>query len=229
MQTVDRNQERKNAAEAAVEQIRDGMIVGLGSGATAGFAIEGIGRRVAGGLSILGIPTSEKSRLLAIEAGIKLTDLNSSPAIDLTIDGADRFDDQLNLIKGGGGALLREKIVAAASARVLIIADAAKRSNPLSGFPVPVEVVPFGTAPLMTRFERMDLHPRLRRTSAGDPFLSDEGHYIIDLHLPVVAQPEELAAELATLPGVVEHGLFLGLADEVLMGDGETVTRFQAE
>ena len=219
--------EKQIAAAAAVALVEDGMIVGLGSGSTAAYAIEKLGERVAEGIQFVGIPTSKASERQARQAGISLTTLDDHPVVDITIDGADRFDDQLNLIKGGGGALLREKIVAAASKRVVIIADSQKRSNPLGGFPVPVEVIPFGQQPIMQKLDRAGLAPKLRmsRTDETSPFLTDEGNHIFDLRIDEIESPSELA-RLLNFPGVVEHGLFLEIASEVLMGDGDNLVRF---
>ena len=215
--------EKKLAAQAAVELVEDGMVVGLGSGSTAAYAITLLGERVRNGLQIHGIPTSKASHQQAIQAGIPLTTLIQT-LVDIAIDGADRFDDQLNLIKGGGGALLREKIVAAASKRLVIIADSQKRSNPLGGFPVPVEVIPFGWEPVRVRLETAQLRPQLRMRDAL-PFMTDEGNYILDLHLDQISSPTALAAQLR-FPGIVENGLFLGMASEVFMGQGTSVVRF---
>lgn len=217
--------EKQLAAEAAVAQITDGMVVGLGSGSTSALAIRAIGAAVQGGLDIVGIPTSVASEELARGLGIPLTTLDEHPVVDLTIDGADRFNDQLDLIKGGGGALLREKVVAAASKRFVVITDGSKHANPLGGFPVPVEVIPFGVQPVLQRFTDLNLNPVIRQTEAGTPFITDENNLIVDLQIDTVPDPAKLADQLVT-PGVVEHGLFIGLADEVLMGVDGQVKRF---
>ncbi|QDU79029.1 Ribose-5-phosphate isomerase A [Polystyrenella longa] len=216
--------EKQLAAEAAVGLVKEGMIIGLGSGSTAAFAIEAIGKLVAGGMQLSGIPTSVASEVLAKEAGIPLTTLEENPVVDLTIDGADRFDDRLNLIKGGGGAMLREKIVASCSKRLVIITDAGKYANPLSGFPVPVEVVPFSHHPIALQFEEQGLRPVIRQRE-GAPFVTDEGNYILDLQIDQIDNPQELERKL-DLPGVVGHGLFTGMADELFMGDGNSVQHF---
>lgn len=222
--------EKQIAAKAAVALVDDGMVVGLGSGSTSEIAIRLLGERVAAGLQIRGVPTSEASRKLACELQIPLTDLATCPEIDITIDGADRFDDQLNLIKGGGGALLREKVVAAASSRVIIIADSSKRANPLGGFPIPVEVVTFGTRPMELKLAVMEMRPQLRMSSSGEtPFVTDEGNYILDLDLPEVDHPESLAAVLDSMPGVMANGIFTGLATEVIMGCDDDVQTFLRE
>ncbi|WP_146585350.1 ribose-5-phosphate isomerase RpiA [Posidoniimonas polymericola] len=226
-QAPDQANEKQLAAAAAVQELADGMVVGLGSGSTSALAIRAIGAAVKGGLDILGIPTSVASEQLARELGIPLTTLDEHPAVDLTIDGADRFNDSLDLIKGGGGALLREKVVAAASKRFIVITDASKHANPLGGFPVPVEVIPFGVQPVLQRFTDLNLNPVIRQTAAGVPFITDENNLIVDLQIAAVPDPTKLAEQLVT-PGVVEHGLFIGLADEVLMGVGGGVQRFTA-
>ncbi|TWT29616.1 Ribose-5-phosphate isomerase A [Posidoniimonas corsicana] len=217
--------EKLLAAQAAVKQLADGMIVGLGSGSTSALAIREIGAAVEQGLDIIGIPTSVASEELARELGIPLTTLDEYPVLDTTIDGADRFNDQLELIKGGGGALLREKIVAAASKRFVVIADSTKHANPLGGFPIPVEVIPFGVQTVLHRLEELKLNPVVRQTDAGAPYITDENNLIVDLRVDTVADPKQLAEQLV-IPGVVEHGLFIGLADEVLMGVGGDVQRF---
>ncbi|TWT39813.1 Ribose-5-phosphate isomerase A [Thalassoglobus neptunius] len=225
--TSSASNEKQLAAAAAVSMIHDGMVIGLGSGSTSAIAIELIGERVRSGLQIVGVPTSAASEQLAKRASIPLTTLDESPEIDITIDGADRFNDDLDLIKGGGGALLREKIVAAASKQLIIITDSQKRSNPLQGFPVPVEVVPFGLKPLMNRFAALQLSPRLRMRSDdhSKPFVTDEKNFIVDLQVSQIAAPHELQS-LLTFPGIVEHGLFLEMASFVLMGEGTEVQRF---
>lgn len=220
--------EKHIAATAAVALVDDGMVVGLGSGSTSEIAIRLLGERVAAGLDIRGVPTSEASRQLALELNIPLTDLATCPEIDITIDGADRFDDQLNLIKGGGGALLREKVVASASKRVVIIADSSKRAIPLGGFPIPVEVVTFGARPMELKLADLEMRPNLRMSPAGDtPFVTDEGNYILDLDLPEVAEPESLAAVLDSMPGVMANGIFTKLATEVLMGCDDDVKEYR--
>ncbi|MAT14468.1 MAG: ribose 5-phosphate isomerase A [Planctomyces sp.] len=213
--------EKKIAAEAAVALIAEGMVIGLGSGSTAAYAIHAIGRLVADGMQLSGVPTSRASESLAIESKIPLTTLDENPVVDLTIDGADRFNDELELIKGGGGAMLREKVVASCSKRLVIIADSGKYSNPLSGFPVPVEVIPFSHHPIFLRFEEAGLRPRLRKRNDA-PFVTDEGNYVIDLDVPSIASPREFVAKL-NHPGIVEHGMFLGMADDVFMGVGTEV------
>lgn len=212
------------AAEAAVEYVRSGMVVGLGTGSTAAHAVAALGRRVRDeGLDIVGIPTSEATRVQAIGEGIRLTDLATTQTIDLTIDGADETDRERRLIKGGGGALLREKIVASASTEMIVIADSAKLVDCLGAFALPVEVIPMA-APLIARRLANRGPEAILRNRAGDkPFRTDEDNLILDWPLGRIDDPEGLARWLSDLPGVVEHGLFLGLCTRVILGRGETV------
>ena len=205
------------AAESAVAQVTDGMIVGLGSGSTATFAVSALGRRVRDGLRIVGIPTSERTAAQARELGIPLTTLAEESVIDMTIDGADEVaEDTLNLIKGRGGALLREKIVASASKRLVIVVDRRKLVSRLAAHePVPVEVVPFGWQATQRELIGLGAHPLLRRNPGGEPFLSDGGHYILDCAFESVVAAEILARQLDHVVGLVEHGLFIGLTSEV--------------
>ena len=227
MTPSDYEKEKEQAAKAAVALVEEGMAVGLGTGSTATYAIKALGARVAAGLTMVGVPTSERSRVLAEELGIPLATLDDQPRLDITIDGADRFNDGLELIKGGGGALLREKIVAAATRRLVIIVDSRKRSNPLGGFRLPVEIIPFGLKSLMERLTEEGLSPIWRiKGDPPEPFVTDEGNYIIDLDLEEIENPKDLGRRLDRMPGVVEHGLFLGMTSEVLMGLVDEVIRF---
>ena len=202
------------------------MRLGLGTGSTAAEFVELLGARVKAGLDVVCVPTSERTRRQAEDLGIRLSTLDDTPELDLTVDGADEFDPVLRLIKGGGGALLREKIVAAASARMLVIADASKRVTRLGRFPLPVEVNVFGLASTRQKVERAGEATGavgaidLRRTPSGDPFVTDGGHLILDCHFGVIPDPEALGTHLFAIPGVVEHGLFLGLASAVIMDAG---------
>jgi ribose 5-phosphate isomerase A len=213
----DENQLKLAAGESAAAQVTDGMTVGLGSGSTAALAVNVIGRRVAEGLKITGIPTSERTAAQARTLGIPLTTLTEPNQIDLTIDGADEVEEgNLNLIKGLGGALLREKIVASASKRLLIVIDERKLVKRLgSRGPVPVEVVPFGWQLTMFRLLDMGAKPVLRRNADGEPFISDGGHYILDCKFGPAGSAESLAKELDHVVGLVEHGLFIRLTSEV--------------
>jgi ribose 5-phosphate isomerase A len=214
---------KQAAAERAAALVTDGMRVGLGTGSTAAHLVRCLGERVRAGLAIVAVPTSEATRRQAEQEGIPLTTLDDSPELDLTIDGADEIDDELRLIKGGGGALLREKIVASASRRMVVIADGSKRVKRLGRFPLPVEVVPFGLGATRHAVEQAIERSgcrgdtRLRTASNGGPFRTDGGHYILDSHLGEIDDPAALASALAGIPGVVEHGLFLGLATGAIL------------
>jgi ribose 5-phosphate isomerase A len=207
---------KRAAAARAAELVEEGMRVGLGTGSTAAHFVAILGERVRAGLAIRAVPTSEATAAQARREGIPLTTLDNEPELDLTVDGADEIDGKLRLVKGGGGALLREKIVAAASRRMIVIADGSKLVETLGRFPLPVEVVPFGLGATLKAIATAagasagDL--RLRRTAAGEPFVTDGGHQIVDAHLQRIERPEALAAALDAIPGVVGHGLFLGLA-----------------
>jgi ribose 5-phosphate isomerase A len=205
------------AAELAVAELRDGMIVGLGTGSTATLAVRAIGRRVREGLRITGVATSEHTEALARELGIPLTTLAEDTVIDVTIDGADEVErGTLALIKGAGGALLREKIVASASRRLVIVIDPSKWVDRLgTRYPVPVEVVPFGWPTTAARLRRLGATPELRR-DGGRPFVTDGGHYILDCGFPGIPDPAALAQQLDGVVGVVEHGLFIGLTSRVV-------------
>ncbi len=211
---------KQAAADAAVEQLRDGMVVGLGSGTTATLAVAAIGRRVQAGLRITGISTSEQIAEQARVWGIPLATLEDRDAIDLTIDGADEVETgTLNLVKGGGGNLLREKIVALASARMVVIVDDRKVVSQLgSRSAVPVEVVPFGWKTTARRIEKAGGKPTLRLDSEGRIFRTDGGHYILDCAFGPIASARALQADLDSIVGVVEHGLFIGIAHQVLVG-----------
>jgi ribose 5-phosphate isomerase A len=215
--------QRRRAAEAALDEVRAGMKLGLGSGRTASHFVKALGGKVRAGLSVVGVPTSEKAGQLAHSQGIPLTTLDVEPALDLTVDGADEIDPELRLIKGGGGALLREKIVATASARMVVIVDAGKRVATLGAFPLPIEVVPFGLAATRRAIDaatgRLGLAGDIAlRGGADAPFVTDSGHHILDASFGRIPDPEALAAALAAIPGVVEHGLFLGLASAAIIG-----------
>lgn len=213
------------AAHAAAELLKEGQIIGLGSGTTAALAVNAIGQRVARGLKIIGISTSEKTTAQAQQLGIPLATLAEYPVIEVTIDGADDVElKTLNLIKGGGGNLLREKIVAAASKRLIIVVDKSKLVERLgSHSPVPVEIVPFGWEATAKRLESLHTHPVLRKNADGSSFVTDGGNYIVDCAIGPIASPSDLASELDGVVGVVEHGLFIGLASEVLIGTPEGV------
>jgi ribose 5-phosphate isomerase A len=204
--------EKAAAARKSLEYIKDGMVVGLGSGSTATFAIQFLGEQVRQGLKIRGIPTSRASGELARSLGIPLISFDQVDHTDVTIDGADEVAPGLALIKGGGGALLHEKIVASSSRKLVIVADEHKIVAQLGRFPLPVEVIPFAAAPVKQQLESMGAHPVLRAGRDGSPYITDEGNYIFDCHYEKIADPAAVAQTLKSITGVVEHGLFLGLA-----------------
>jgi ribose 5-phosphate isomerase A len=216
---------KRNAAARAVQAVENKMVLGLGSGSTASIAIELIGRRVAEGLDVVGIPTSERSAALARQVGVKLTDFSRHPRIDLSIDGADQIEDgTLNLVKGLGGAMLREKIVAEASARMIVVADHTKRVKQLgSATPVPVELVPFGWEIAITKLEALGCKAALRRVD-GKAFTTDGGNFVADCSFAAIADAGGLQEALKRITGVVETGLFVGLASEAILGSDEGVT-----
>ena len=217
---------KKIAAEAAVEYIKDGMTVGLGTGSTAYWAIQALGARVKKGLQIRGIATSKQSETMALELGIEMTDFATVKTLDITIDGADEVDDQMSLIKGGGGALLREKIVASATSHYIIVADETKLVSPLGKFPLPVEIVLFGWELTVSQLEALGCTVSIRQAE-GKQFITDNGNYIADCSFGAIPDPAKLSAALNALPGVVENGLFVGNAELVIIGmpDG-TVREF---
>jgi len=197
------------------------MSLGLGSGSTAAIMLELLGRRVREGLCVRGIPTSDMSRQLAEREGIPIVGFDQVSYLDLTIDGADEVDPDLNVIKGGGGALLREKIVASLSRRVVIIVDSHKQVRRLGGFALPVEVVQFAWQPLAVRLAELGVQPVLRPGRDGLPLVTDEGNYILDCAFGRIEKPAALAALLNAVPGVVEHGLFVDMVHTVIVGRGE--------
>lgn len=207
------------AAEQALGYVEDGMKLGLGTGSTAAKFVELLGAKVRNGLKVICVPTSEATRAQAAGLGIPLTTLDETPALDLTIDGADEIDEELRLIKGGGGALLREKIVAVASDRLVIIADHTKLVEVLGRFPLPIEVVPFGltaTKRLVSKLAEesgCEGEIKLRLDAGGKPFVTDNGNHILDCVFGAIDDPEALDDALKLVPGVVESGLFLGIAD----------------
>ncbi|WP_375570303.1 ribose-5-phosphate isomerase RpiA [Seohaeicola saemankumensis] len=222
------------AAKRAVDYVEDGMRVGLGTGSTAAWMVRCLGELVRDdGLKIKGVPTSTRTAALAREVGIEVISLDEAKWLDLTIDGADEFDGDLNLIKGGGGALLQEKIVATASDQMIVIADVGKEVETLGAFPLPVEVIPFGWQTTRALVEEMlismDVLGRdvTLRMNGDRPFITDEGNHILDLHLNRIGNPRQLAMVLNQVPGVVENGLFIDICDIVIVGygDGRVETR----
>jgi len=214
--------EKQRSAEAACEYVKDGMIVGLGTGSTAEFAVKKIGELVRNGLSIRGIPTSDATKILAESEGIPLIDFSETMFIDLTIDGADEIDANLNMIKGGGAALLREKIVASASREEIIIVSVSKLVQQLGAFPLPVEVIPFGWQVVFNQLESLQGNPELR-LKQGQPSVTDQGNFIVDCHFRKIENPEQLEQHLNMIPGVVENGLFINLCTRMIMADGENI------
>lgn len=214
---------KRAAAARAVEYVEDGMKLGLGSGSTAQIFVKLLGERVRSGLKVVGVPTSETTRRLAQECGITLSTLDETPELDLTVDGADELDDQLRLVKGGGGCLLWEKIVAGASKRLVIVADGSKRVETLGRFPLPIEVNRFGLEAtrraIVKVFTKLGLNGELnlRRKSDGQVFVTDGGHVIFDAASNVINDPARLASCLNAIPGVVENGLFIGYATNVIL------------
>jgi ribose 5-phosphate isomerase A len=221
--------EKEAAARASLRFVRDGDIVGLGTGSTAAYAVRFLAERVREGLKIRGIPTSVQTKELAASLGIPLTTLDECQQIDVDIDGADEFDSQLHLIKGGGGALLREKIIASASRQVVIIADSSKQVAVLGKFPLPVEVIPFAQALVAKRIGALGATVKQRQDAKGKPFVTDEGHHILDCGFGQIPDPPALARVLSDMPGVVEHGLFINLATVVLVAKGENVAELRCK
>lgn len=216
--TDDRDAEKAAAAEAAVAEVRDGMLIGLGSGSTAAYAVRAVGRRVAQGLRVDCVATSRATEALARSVGLTVRPFDDIPRLDLTIDGADEVDPALRAIKGGGGALLREKVVAAASDRVSIVVDASKPVGRLGAFPVPMEVLPFAGAWVMRALTELGGTAARRHGADGSPFRTDQGNFIVDTAFGPIEDALGLAARLAQVPGVLEHGLFLDEIDTVFIG-----------
>ncbi len=216
------------AAECALDYVKPGMRLGLGTGSTAVKFVDLVGARIAQGLDVICVPTSEATRLQAAGLGIPLTTLENEPELDLTIDGADEVDERLRLIKGGGGAHLREKIVAAASTRMVVIADDSKRVTKLGAFPLPVEIVPFGWRTTLSKVSdtaRINgcKGPVTIRGSEKDPFVTDNGNYILDCAFGEIDDPEQVATQLSLLPGIVEHGLFIGMTHAAVIASANGV------
>jgi ribose 5-phosphate isomerase A len=220
---------KRQAAARALEDVRDGMKLGLGTGSTAKHFVELLGEKVKGGLRVVGVPTSEATRAQAQAVGVPLTTLDEIDHLDLTVDGADEIDPQFNLIKGGGGALLREKIVASASDRMIVIADDSKWVEPLGRFPLPIEVVPFGLAAtqraIADAFVQAGVSGQMvvRKGKDGHVFVTDGGHWIVDARLGEIQDAPRLAGLLSVIPGVVEHGLFIGLASTAILAGAQGI------
>jgi len=221
------DQEKEAAARASLQFIKDGQVVGLGTGSTASYFIKLLAEQVRNGLLIRGIPTSLRSRDMAQNLGIPLTTLDECQEIAVTVDGADEVDPKLRLIKGGGGAMLREKIVASATKQLVIIADASKQVPVLGKFPLPVEVIPFAQALVAKRIAALGGEVRLRTGTDGKPFLSDEHNHILDCRFGAIRDAEGLARQLSDMPGVVEHGLFIGMARVALFARGSEIVELR--
>jgi len=223
------DQLKRQAAAKALEHVRDGMKLGLGTGSTAKHFVELLGEKVAAGMRVIGVPTSEATRAQAEACKIPLTTLDAVDRLDLTVDGADEVDPALDLIKGGGGALLREKIVAAASDRMIVIADDTKLVEVLGRFPLPVEVIPFGLAAtqraMAEAFAESGVSGQMvvRNGRDGHVFVTDGGHWIVDAHLGRITDAPRLAGLLSRIPGVVEHGLFIGLANTAILAGAQGI------
>lgn len=217
------DEEKELAGRASARFVNDGNIVGLGTGSTAVYAVRAIADRVKAGLKILGIPTSVRTAELASSLGIPLTTLDEYQEIDVTIDGADEIDPNLCLIKGGGGALLREKIIASASRKMVVVADSTKVVPVLGKFPLPVEVIGFAQAVVAKKIQEMGAQVSQRKDASGKAYITDEGHQILDCTFGRIPDPPALACRLSEIPGVVEHGMFIGLASVALVGKGNRV------
>ena len=220
---------KRAAALTAVEYVRDGMVVGLGTGSTAKHMIVALGDKVRSGMRLRGVPTSKETATLAKQQGITLIDADPAWVIDVAIDGADQVDPGFNLIKGGGGALLKEKIVAASAKQFIVLVDQTKRVPVLGGlFPLPVEVIPFGWGSTAREIEALTKSPVVLRERDGSPFNTEAGHVILDVHLSRIDNPRELEIALNLIPGVVETGLFVGRTDLLIVGTANGVETYPA-
>jgi ribose 5-phosphate isomerase A len=220
--------EKEAAARASLQFIKDGQVVGLGTGSTAAFFIKLLAERVKAGLRVRGIPTSVKSQELAESLGIPLTTLDECQEIDVTVDGADEVDPQLRLIKGGGGAMLREKIVASATKFMVVVADASKQVHVLGKFPLPVEVIRFAEALIKKRITELGAEVSIRQGADGKPYVTDENHHILDCRFGQIRDADGLARKLSDMPGVVEHGLFIGMAKVALFARGSEIVELRS-
>jgi len=221
------DQEKEAAARASLRYIKDGQVVGLGTGSTAAHFIKFLGEEVKRGMRIRCIPTSVRSQELAQSLGIPLITLDDCQEIDVTVDGADEVDPQLRLIKGGGGAMLREKIVASATKQMIVVADASKRVEKLGRFPLPVEIIRFAQSLIAKRITALGAQVTLRRDEAGNPYVTDENNHILDCKFGEMRDPDGLARELSGMPGVVEHGLFVGMASVALFARGNEIVELK--
>jgi ribose 5-phosphate isomerase A len=227
---LEREDYKKQAGEEAVKHIEDEMIVGLGTGSTVEYTIRKLGQMVKEGLKIQGIPTSIHTKRIAKEENIPLTTLDEHPEIDITIDGADEVDSYLNLIKGGGGALTREKIIAFNSKKVIIVVDDSKVVKALGiDFPLSVEVVKFGWTSTKKILEAFGCNVELREVMEGEPFITDNGNYILDCEFERIENPEQMEIDINCVPGVVENGLFINLVNEVIVGSKQGILTLEKE
>jgi ribose 5-phosphate isomerase A len=227
---LEQEEMKKLAGEKALDHIEDGMIIGLGSGTTVEYSLKKLAHLVKDGLNITGIPTSQHTKKLAKECNIPLNELDDTIEIDVTIDGADEVDSNLNLIKGGGGALTREKIIASHSKKVIIVIDESKVVKGLGAdFPLPVEIVRFGWSATKKVIEDLGCTAELREYMEDEPFITDNSNYILDCDFGRINEPEILEKEINNIPGVVENGLFIGLADEVIVGSKQGIMTLDKE
>lgn len=224
---MDNELEKQAAARAGLNFVEDGQVVGLGSGSTAAYFIQFLAERVKAGLKIRGVATSVRAQQLAESCGISLTTLNQVEKIDVDVDGADEFDPGLRLIKGGGGSLLREKIIASACRKFVVLADSSKQVPILGRFPLPVEVIPFAETLLTRRISALGATVTLRKVKDGTTNKTDEGHHILDCHFGKISDPAALARTLSDMPGIVEHGLFINMANVVLLARGNQVVELR--
>ena len=221
---------KRRVALEAVKHVEDGFVVGLGSGSTAAYVIKEIGQRMhQEGLQVLGVPSSSQAMMLAVHSGIPLTTLDENPVLDLDIDGADQIDRKLSMIKGGGGALTREKIVASAAKQFIVVADETKLVEKLGAdYRVPVEVLPFALATTTAEIKEMDGKPLLREAKGKvGAVVTDNGNYIVDVDFGAIANAEELNRRLKLIPGVIETGLFIGMADLVYLGTADGIVKLE--
>jgi len=229
MTPADLDSFKKAAALKAVEFVRDGMIVGLGTGSTAKHMVIALGEKVRAGMTLRGVPTSQETAALARQSGIPLIDAENRWEIDVAIDGADQVDPAFNLIKGGGGALLKEKIVAASAKQFIVLVDHSKQVPVLGGsFPLPIEVIPFGWGSTAREIQHLTKSPVVLRERNGAPFKTEAGNLIVDVHLARIEQPANLEIALNQIPGIVETGLFVGRTDILIVGKASGTETFRA-
>lgn len=227
---MEREELKKLAGEKALDHIKDGMIVGLGTGSTIEYTLRKLGKLVKDGLKIQGIPTSIRTKRIAKEENIPLTTIDENPVIDVTIDGADEVDSNLNLIKGGGGALTREKIIAHNSKKVVIVIDDSKVVKALGiDFPLPVEVTKFGWTSTKKALEEFGCEVKLREIMKDEPYITDNSNYILDCEFEKIDDPPQMEIDINNIPGVVENGLFIGLVDEVIVGGKQGISTLDKE